>query len=225
MRHTSFLPIPPNELGGVVIVNIFAMLSTLALLSVAIRAVWLLIRRHPFLTASEKREHTFLNTHFGQYGTCLLLAMTLSTASGIIGISWLAQRGITEGWLCRFQATLMQIATCGAAYFTVTIALHTFSSLVLRMRQSVVHCRSTMIIGWIFAISVGLIPYMIQTPHGHVYGAGGLTCGVRSVYRKTQFFYIFFRYSSRHSYQLSCIRLCSLLYVERWSFGEESSLL
>ena len=115
MRHTSFVPIQPNELGGVIVsnspyynddsdllairkvVNIFAMLSTLALLSVAIRAVWLLIRRHPFLTASEKREHTFLNTHFGQYGTCLLLAMTLSTTSGIIGISWLAQRGITDG--------------------------------------------------------------------------------------------------------------------------------
>jgi len=188
MRHTSFFPIPPNELGGVIVVNIFAMLSTLALVSVAIRAVWLLIRRHPFLTASEKREHTFLSTHFGQYGTCLLLAMTLSTTSGIIGISWLVQRGITEGWLCRFQATLMQIASCGAAYFTVTIALHTFSSLVLRMRQSVIHCRSTIIIGWIFAVSVGLIPYMISMSDGPVYGAVGLTCGVRSVYPKTQFF-------------------------------------
>jgi len=82
----------------------------------------------------------------------------------------------------------MQISSCGAAYFTVTIALHTFSSLVLRMRQSVIHCRSTMIIGWIFAISVGLIPYMIHMSHGHVYGAVGLTCGVRSVYPKTQFF-------------------------------------
>jgi len=115
MRHSSFVPIPPNELRGAIVsnspyyndnsdllavhkvVNIFAILSTLALVSVAIRAVWLLIRRHPFLTASEKREHTFLNTHIGQYGTCLLLAMTLSTTSGIIGISWLAQRGITEG--------------------------------------------------------------------------------------------------------------------------------
>lgn len=29
---------------------------------------------------------------------------------------------------------------------------------------------------------------MIHLSHGHVYGAVGLTCGVRSVYRKTQFF-------------------------------------
>jgi len=189
MHYTSsFVPIPRNELGGAIVVNIFAMLSTLALVSVAIRAIWLLIGRHPFLTASEKREHTFLNTHFGQYGTCLLLAMTLSTASGIIGISWLSQRGITEGWLCRFQATLMQIACCGAAYFTVTIAFHTFCSLVLRMRQSVVHCRSTMIIGWIFAITMGLIPYMIDKSHGHVYGPVGLACGVRSVYLRIEFF-------------------------------------
>jgi hypothetical protein len=80
------------------VVNVFAILSTLALVSVAIRAVWLLIRRHPLLNASEKREHIFfLNTHFGQYGTCLLLAMTLSNTGGLIGIFWLAQRGITEG--------------------------------------------------------------------------------------------------------------------------------
>ena len=29
---------------------------------------------------------------------------------------------------------------------------------------------------------------MIRLSHGHVYGADGLTCGVRPVYRKTQFF-------------------------------------
>lgn len=119
MPHTSFVPLSPNELRGAIVsnspmspycndnsdlltlhkvVNIFAILSTLALVSVAIRAIWLLIRRHPLLTATKKREPIFfLNTHFGQYGTCLLLAMTLSTTSGMIGISWLAQRGITEG--------------------------------------------------------------------------------------------------------------------------------
>jgi len=94
------------------------------------------------------------------------------------------------GWVCRFQATHMQIATCGPAYFTVTIAVHTFSSLVLIIRQSVVQCRSTMIIGWIFAISLGLIPFMIHMSHGHVYRAVRLACSVRSVYRKTQFFCI-----------------------------------
>lgn len=121
MRHTTFVPIPPNKFGGAIVsnspycndnsdllavhkaVNIFALLSTLALVSVAIRAVWLLIRRHPFLTASEKRELIFINTHFGQYGICLLLAMTLSATSGIIGISWLAQRGITEGLITFFS--------------------------------------------------------------------------------------------------------------------------
>lgn len=188
MSNSSFVPILPNELGGAIVANIFAVLSTFALVSIAIRAVWLLIRRHLSLTSPQKREHIFFfNTHFGRYGACLLLAMTLSSISGMIGIIWLAQRGITDGWVCRFQATLMQIATCAAAYFTVTIALHAFSSLVLRMRQSVMHRRSTMIIGWIIAIFVGLIPFMLHLPHGHVYGAEGLACAVRSVYPKTQF--------------------------------------
>jgi len=49
----------------------------------------------------------------------------------------------------------MQIATWGAGYFTVTIAVHTFNSLVLRWRQSVIFCRSTMGIGWFIAFLAG----------------------------------------------------------------------
>ena len=102
------------------VINIFALLSTFALVSVAIRAVWLLIRQHPFLTASEKRQHTFLNTHFGQYGTCLLLAMSLSTTSGIIGIAWLAQGGITEG-IVTFLSFIFPILT-----FTIQVGFADF---------------------------------------------------------------------------------------------------
>ncbi|KAF8802528.1 hypothetical protein BYT27DRAFT_6764092 [Phlegmacium glaucopus] len=187
MSQTSFLPIPPSELGGAIAVNIFAILSTLGLVSVALRVTWLLIRQHLLLTVPEVQEHVFFNTQLGQYAACLLIAMAFSATSGIIGITWVAQRGITEGWVCRFQATLLQIATWGAGYFTVTIAVHTFNSLVLRRRQSVILCRSTMSIGWIIAILAGLIPFALHQPDGHVYGVDKLACGVRSVYPKVQF--------------------------------------
>jgi hypothetical protein len=52
-------------------------------------------------------------------------------------------------------ATLMQITSYGSGYFTVTIAVHTFNSLVLRRRQSVILCHSTMGLGWIVAILGG----------------------------------------------------------------------
>jgi len=189
MSQTSFFPIPPRELGGAIAVNIFAILSTLGLVSVALRITWVCFQRHLLLTAPETQEHVFFNTQLGQYAACLLIGMAFSTTSGIIGISWVVRRGITEGWVCRFQATLMQIATYSAGYFTVAIAVHAFNSLVLERRQSVILCRSTMSIGWIIAILVGLIPFMIHKPDGYVYGAAGLTCSIRSVYPKAQFFF------------------------------------
>lgn len=188
MSQTSFVPFQPNELGGVIVVNIFAILSTLGLVSVALRITWLLIRRH-LLPTPEGEDCVFFNTQLGQYVACLLIAMMFSTSAGIIGMAWAAQRGITQGRVCRFQATLMQIASYGSGYFTVTIAVHTFNSLVLRRRQSVILCRSTMGLGWIVAILGGLIPFMIHHPDGYVYGANGLTCGVRLVYPVAQFFF------------------------------------
>lgn len=84
-------------------VNIFAILSTLGLLSVALRVAWLRIQRHLLLAAPQTQEHVFFNTQLGQYAACLLIAMTFSTASGIIGISWAVQRGITEGLILFFS--------------------------------------------------------------------------------------------------------------------------
>lgn len=173
--------------------NIFAILSTLGLVSVALRIAWLFIRRHLLPTAPEAHEPAFFKTQLGQYAVCLLVAMMFSTASGIIGLSWVVQRGITEGllvflgfifpFLTHFlpsrlglqitrhvqfiqmslpllmfpfhPATLMQIATWGAGYFTVAIAIHTFNSLVLRRRQFVIICRSWMCAGWILAFLMG----------------------------------------------------------------------
>lgn len=87
------------------VVFIFATLSTLTLLSVALRAVWLPIRRHLLLTATPKQEHiVFFNTHFGRYGACLLLAIALSTTGGIIGIFWLHRQGIAEGLVAFFES-------------------------------------------------------------------------------------------------------------------------
>lgn len=33
-----------------------------------------------------------------------------------------------------------------------------------------------------------LIPYMVSTPAGFIYGADGFSCGARSIYPRSQFF-------------------------------------
>jgi hypothetical protein len=100
----------------------------------------------------------------------------------------------------------MQIGNFSSAYFTTAIAVHTFNSLVLRRRQSVIICRSTIIIGWVWASLVGRLdscittrddsddisagaPFLIKRSDGFVYGADGLTCGIRPVYPRSQFLF------------------------------------
>jgi hypothetical protein len=72
------------------------LLSSLALVSVAFRVFWLAVRRR--LSADHATpEYVFFNTQLGHYATCLLVANLFIEVSGLIGIRWLIQKGITEG--------------------------------------------------------------------------------------------------------------------------------
>jgi len=189
MSQSSFFPIPESQLGGAVAVNVFAFLSTVALISVALRVIWLAIRHFWLKSSGESQESVFFHTQLGQYAACLIISMIFNTFAGIIGIGWLVKGGITEGFMCRSQATLMQIGNFAAGYFTVSIAVHTFNSLVLRKRQSAFICRTTILIGWLLSVLIAAIPYMITLSEGPVYGPDGLLCDIRTIYPKLQFFF------------------------------------
>jgi hypothetical protein len=101
----------------------------------------------------------------------------------------------------------MQIGNWASAYFTVTIAVHTFNSLILKKRQSVIICRTIIIIGWTIATMTGIrfflypsaleyetlgvaaVPFILPHPEGHIYGANGFACGIRDVYPRHQLFF------------------------------------
>lgn len=185
MSEAAFSPIPSSELGGAIAVNAFALASTIALVSVLVRVSWLAIQR--CRKSEEVRECVFFNTQLGRYAACLIIAMVFNAIAGILGLRWFISRGITEGRVCRAQATMMQIGNFATGYFTIAIAVHTFNSLVLKMRQSVIICGTTIGVGWVLSLFIALIPFMIHLPEGHVYGADGLSCSVRNVYPKLQF--------------------------------------
>ena len=93
----SSLSIPLNALLQTV--NAFAILCTLALLSVALRIIWLAIRSR--MAGDEEKPHVymFFQTQLGNYAVCLLLSMTFNTFAGILALPWLIARGITIGAL------------------------------------------------------------------------------------------------------------------------------
>lgn len=189
MSSTSFVPFPSSQIAGAVVVNVFALACTLGLVSVALRVIWLAVRHIFTRNTTVPQESFFFHTQLGNYAACLLFAMTFNSLAGLIGFPWLLLQGITEGNICRAQATIMQIGNWASAYFTVTIAVHTFSSLVLKKRQSVIICRTTIIIGWTIATMIAAVPFVLPHPEGHIYGEDGFACGIRDVYPKHQFLF------------------------------------
>ncbi|KDR78896.1 hypothetical protein GALMADRAFT_1365568 [Galerina marginata CBS 339.88] len=186
MSELAFSPIPSSQIGGAITVNVFSLLSTIALVSVIIRVTWLGIQRCR-KSQIEVRECVFFNTQLGRYAACLIIAMVFNAIAGILGLRWVVNNGITEGWVCRTQATIMQVGNFATGYFTTAIAVHTFNSLVLKMKQSVIICRTTITVGWVSSFLIALIPFMLHMPEGHVYGANGLSCSVRQTFPKLQF--------------------------------------
>jgi len=187
----SFIPFQQNEIRGAIAVNTFAILSTLALVSVAVRVIWLAVHRLLERNHAEPspREYVFFHTQLGHYAACLLIANLCIGTAGLMGIPWLVHKGITEGLVCTAQATVMQIGNFSTAYFTVTIAVHTFNSLVLRKRQSALICVTVIAFGWISSGVLAALPLLRSQPLGPLYGGSGLSCGVRRVYAKPQFFF------------------------------------
>ncbi|KAH9481673.1 hypothetical protein JR316_0006200 [Psilocybe cubensis] len=187
MSNSTFTPIPSSQIGGAIAVNVFAVLSTIALVSVILRVFWLAIRRQN--SPIECHECVFFNTQLGQYAACLIIGMVFDAIAGVIGLSWVMEQGITEGWMCRMQATLMQIGNFSTGYFTIAIAVHTFNCLVLKMRQSVLVCRTAITVGWVFSLLVAVGPFFVHPEEGYVYGAAGLMCGVRAIFPKALFIF------------------------------------
>lgn len=194
MFNRSFEPFPQSEIAGAIVVNVFAILSTFALVSVAVRVICLNIRQKLSPHSAKPQELVFFNTQLGYYATCLLIGNGFTDIAGLIGLRWLVEKGITKGMLCSAQAFLMQTGTWSTAFFTVSLAVHTFGSLVLRKRQSVLVAALTIAVGWIGSFLLAAAPFIHPQAYrfGPAYGPDDLSCQVRSVYPKTQFFFHLF---------------------------------
>ncbi|KAJ7284660.1 hypothetical protein C8J57DRAFT_1289265 [Mycena rebaudengoi] len=177
-----------QEIPGAIVVNVFAILSTFALLSVAFRVIYFAVaRRLSGSSDSQSREYVFFNTVLGNYAGCLLLANIVVGAAGIMGLNQLVRGGIEEGMFCTTQAIVMQVGNFAGAYFTVAIGIHTFNSLVLARRQSPLICAFTVAIGWISSCLIAVAPLLSAGPRGPRYGISGLGCGIKGVYPKELF--------------------------------------
>lgn len=173
-----FVQVESSMIPGIIVINAFLFISTLALLSVAGRVLYLAIQR---LLSSEPlptpRAFVFFGSQLGYYAACLLLANFINCIAGLLGLPWLLNRGITEGSLCTTQAILMQFGNISTGYFTAAIAVHSFNSLVLRRRQSALMCTIYIAAGWSIAGAISIAPEFAISPRP--YGVYWLSCAVK----------------------------------------------
>ncbi|ESK86602.1 hypothetical protein Moror_9746 [Moniliophthora roreri MCA 2997] len=181
-----FIPLSNKELPGAIAVNVFAILSSIALLSIILRGIWLVGLRLCGRNISQYRDYIFFNTQLGYYAACLLIANSFNSVAGLMGLPFLIQRGITEDGYCIAQAVVMQFGNVATAYFTVAIGIHTFNSLVLRKRQSVFIYAPAIFLGWSLATVIAVLPIMVNV--GPIYGVSGLACGVKTTFGSSLFF-------------------------------------
>ncbi|KIY66534.1 hypothetical protein CYLTODRAFT_455276 [Cylindrobasidium torrendii FP15055 ss-10] len=184
--HPVF-PIDDKAFPGLLVVNIVALLSTAALLSIVARVVWLACLRLYNRNITKTREYVFFQTQLGYYAACLLMANMSTSTAGLMGLPFLAQRAVVENSLCQAQAMLMQFGNAATAFFTVTIAVHTFTSLVLRRRQSPMVYSIVISFGWVFSAFFAALPLLFAQPRGPIYGQYQQSCGVRPPYPTLQF--------------------------------------
>ncbi|KAJ6466616.1 hypothetical protein C8R47DRAFT_1234958 [Mycena vitilis] len=230
MSTLEFLRFPTQEIPGAIVVNVFAVLSALALLSVALRVIWLALRRlFSGASDSQSREYVFFNTVLGNYAACLLISNIINSIAGVMGLRQLMNGGIQEGPYCTTQATVMQVGNFAGAYFTIAIGIHTFNSLVLKRRQSVWICATTIAVGWIAAGALAAAPLYKTLALGPRYGISGLSCGIRSVYPQSMFFFhllpiLICSIMSALLYSLIFLVLRGTLVIKgglKFSFGDE----
>ncbi|THV02835.1 hypothetical protein K435DRAFT_716494 [Dendrothele bispora CBS 962.96] len=181
----TFFPILPDQMAGATVVNVFAILSTLALSCIFIRVLSLAGLK----LLGHDVSPSFFNTQLGYYAACLLVANLINGVAGLMGLPWLVRKGITENGLCTSQATVMQFGNIAGAYFTIAIAVHTFNSLVLRKRQSAFIFAPAIALGWTLAAIVSLLPLVTSKTNGPLYGVSGLSCGVRVNFPRQMFFF------------------------------------
>jgi hypothetical protein len=76
----------------------------------------------------------------------------------------------------------MQLGNWSTAFFTLAIAVHTFNSLVLRIRQPTICRNCTVFLGWATAFTAGIWNHWkIRHVSSHMIGTSCSSCGFEAI--------------------------------------------
>ncbi|CUA74225.1 Cyclic AMP receptor 1 [Rhizoctonia solani] len=145
-------------------------LSGLASL-VAIIALFIIIARqyHKNMMNTSLAPWRLLRSNLDGFLLNLLVADIVMSIGGIMDLHWVASRQVHCGAYCTFQGFSQFVGETAVAMFTLSIALHTFTSIWLGRRLSY---RPSLwitysICVWIYVLLFALIAWAIHSREGH----------------------------------------------------------
>ena len=101
-----------------------------------------------------------------------------------MSIKWMVEGVVGPGAACTSQAIFYQIGNVGSALWSLTIAVHTFAILFLRVQVSSIACLLTLIGVWFVTgaiVSIG--PALVQNDdQGPFHGPSGPWCWISEEY-------------------------------------------
>ncbi|KAL5504065.1 hypothetical protein ACEPAH_8138 [Sanghuangporus vaninii] len=179
-----------GEKSAAIVIGVAACISVSSIVALSTRAGIAAIRPvvQGWKGRKDSKEALFFRTQLGALVTCLLLSNLMSGISGFFEFLWASKGGITSGSLCTAQGTLLQIGDFASAYFTSSIAIHTFLSLVLHKRSSTWMVALAIVLGWGTAVALGTaLTNISSSKHGPFFSNVGLWCAISSGYTIEQF--------------------------------------
>ncbi|GBE88530.1 hypothetical protein BKA93DRAFT_823325 [Sparassis latifolia] len=184
----------PGQASALIAIVVFAILSILAIAFVPLRSAWVYVRAIVFRRKFKENpteyryqeQRFFFSTQLGAYTASMLCGNFLSSLAFALDSEWVRRRAVERDSICMAQGALGQVGHMATAFFTATVAVHSFNSLVLRNRLPRWACVIVLLGGWITAVVVGIVPAVVSGAVGPVFSYDGLSCGVAWQYPAAQ---------------------------------------
>ncbi|KZT06044.1 uncharacterized protein LAESUDRAFT_195210 [Laetiporus sulphureus 93-53] len=182
MHRATIFPYKRGQAPVLMVIVVFAILSILAVGFILIHVSWvsihaLLVKRG--MAQGRLRKRSFFQTQLGAYTVSLLLSNLLTSIALTIDNRWLQQDHVQIGALCSAQGFILLLGNTAGAYFTGTIAVHAFNTLVCHNRLPAWFCKLAVVSGWVIAAVIAILPFLVhERKRGPVYGFDGLSCSI-----------------------------------------------
>ncbi|KAF8180017.1 hypothetical protein K438DRAFT_1725665 [Mycena galopus ATCC 62051] len=133
--------------------------------------------------SGEKRSHLFVRTHVAAYFISLLLSDLIQAIGSIMNVRWIRDTAVIVGNFCTLQGALKQAADVATAFWTLVIAIHTFSLICLGIKSSRITLVATLVAGWSGIAAVVIAgPTAQNTTRGPFFGISGYWCWISAEY-------------------------------------------